>query len=58
MGCDEHDAASDVGTIHELTQWYSDHMESIIREAPEQYWWLHRRWKDTRQTKRRTGKAA
>jgi KDO2-lipid IV(A) lauroyltransferase len=29
----------------ELTQWYSDQLEDIIRTAPEQYWWLHRRWK-------------
>ncbi len=31
--------------VSELTQWYNRHLEQIIRIAPEQYWWLHRRWK-------------
>ncbi len=34
--------------IRTITQWYSDRCEKMIRKAPEQYWWLHRRWKDTR----------
>jgi lauroyl/myristoyl acyltransferase len=21
-------------------------MEEVVRLAPEQYWWLHRRWKE------------
>ena len=33
------------GSIPLLTQWYTDHLEQLIRRAPEQYWWLHRRWK-------------
>ena len=30
---------------NELTQWYSDQLETMIRKNPDQYWWLHRRWK-------------
>jgi len=33
------------GTIPLLTEWYTRHLESLIRTAPEQYWWVHRRWK-------------
>jgi Kdo2-lipid IVA lauroyltransferase/acyltransferase len=28
-----------------LTAWYNRRLEEIVREAPEQYWWVHRRWK-------------
>lgn len=28
-----------------LTRWYNERLEQIIRRYPEQYWWLHRRWK-------------
>ena len=29
-----------------LTQWYCDRLGEAIRLAPEQYWWVHRRWKE------------
>ncbi|HEX3999992.1 MAG TPA: lysophospholipid acyltransferase family protein [Pirellulales bacterium] len=31
-----------------LTQWYTHCLERMIRRDPDQYWWVHRRWKDTR----------
>lgn len=34
-----------LGTIPLLAQWYTNHLEHVIRRAPDQYWWLHRRWK-------------
>ena len=34
-----------LGTIPQLTEWYTRHLENLIRVAPEQYWWVHRRWK-------------
>ncbi|MCA9248927.1 MAG: lysophospholipid acyltransferase family protein [Planctomycetales bacterium] len=34
-----------IQNVRGLTQWYSDQLESLVRVAPEQYWWLHRRWK-------------
>jgi Kdo2-lipid IVA lauroyltransferase/acyltransferase len=53
---DPHDTASDLGTVRDITQWYTGQLEGAIRTAPEQYWWVHRRWKDTR--KKRPGKKA
>lgn len=28
-----------------LTQWYNARLGEVIRQWPEQYWWVHRRWK-------------
>ncbi len=54
---DPHEVGNTVGTIRELTQWYTTRLEELIRRDPGQYWWLHRRWKDTR-TKKPEKKAA
>ena len=42
---DPRDTSGDLGTIKSLTQWYTTQLEKMIRKAPGQYWWLHRRWK-------------
>lgn len=47
-----------VSSVPRLTQWYTKALEEAIREAPEQYWWIHRRWKDNRPAKKRQKKAA
>ena len=31
--------------LGELTQWFTTALEGLIRRGPEQYWWVHRRWK-------------
>jgi KDO2-lipid IV(A) lauroyltransferase len=33
-------------SVKELTRWYNQKLEEAIRLAPEQYWWLHRRWRE------------
>jgi KDO2-lipid IV(A) lauroyltransferase len=35
----------DVQNAKEITQWFTHALESGIRQCPDQYWWLHRRWK-------------
>jgi KDO2-lipid IV(A) lauroyltransferase len=43
--CDPRDPDFQLGSIPLLAQWYTAHLENLIRRSPEQYWWLHRRWK-------------
>ncbi|NLF07818.1 MAG: lysophospholipid acyltransferase family protein [Pirellulaceae bacterium] len=52
---DPRDAADSLHTIPDMTQWYTSQLEELIRGAPDQYWWLHRRWKDTRRLRARKG---
>lgn len=33
-------------SVPAITQWYTRQLEDTIRQEPEQYWWVHRRWKD------------
>jgi KDO2-lipid IV(A) lauroyltransferase len=43
-------------TVTGITQWYTRLLEATIREAPEQYWWIHRRWRDYKpRPKRKAG---
>lgn len=51
----------ELGSVPLLAQWYTVELEKLIRYAPEQYWWLHRRWKDqptARAMKRSFGRSA
>ena len=45
------DMPAEMRTVPAITQWYTRHLERTIREVPEQYWWVHRRWRDDRQRK-------
>lgn len=33
------------GSVPGLTRWYNLCLENAIRRHPDQYWWLHRRWR-------------
>lgn len=46
------------GSVPLLTQWYTGCLEQLIREAPGQYWWLHRRWREPPQKRRQRPAAA
>lgn len=54
---DPRTASPDERDVKSVTQWFTRCFEEFIRTAPEQYWWLHRRWKDNRPAKRRPSPA-
>ena len=44
--------------IAELTQRFTSSLEDLIRKAPEQYFWVHRRWKSPPDIRKRKREAA
>jgi KDO2-lipid IV(A) lauroyltransferase len=56
---DPRDLGEEVAGVKSLTQWYNRALEKAVTVAPEQYWWLHRRWKGTPPTRKsRSNKVA
>lgn len=58
---DFYDPASTSGVrpdIPGITQWYNGVLESVVRRDPEQYWWVHRRWKGDPPVRRSTAPLA
>ncbi len=50
IGCtgvaDPLDMPAELRDVKSLTQWYNDQMGEAIYGAPDQFWWVHRRWKE------------
>ena len=44
--------------VREITQRFTAALEKLIRENPEQYFWLHRRWKHSPPARKAKSKAA
>ena len=53
---DPRDYTNDPNAVKAITARYTAALEKLIREHPEQYFWLHRRWKH--QPKARAAKSA
>jgi KDO2-lipid IV(A) lauroyltransferase len=35
----------EVESLTDLSQWYTTLLEEAVRRRPDQYWWVHRRWR-------------
>ena len=46
------------GSVPLLTAWYTRCLEQLICQAPSQYWWLHRRWREPPKKRRERPAAA
>jgi KDO2-lipid IV(A) lauroyltransferase len=42
---DPRDNRPEVQGLTEISQWYTDLLEGAVRRRPDQYWWVHRRWR-------------
>jgi KDO2-lipid IV(A) lauroyltransferase len=51
---DPREYASDVNAVRAITARFTSALERLIREYPEQYFWLHRRWKHQPKAKGKT----
>ena len=47
---------AELADVKTLTQWYNGRLEHEIRRTPDQYWWVHNRWRDWQKRKRRKKK--
>ena len=60
VGCDAiiepHEWSGQADDVRLLTQRYTTSLENVIRRSPEQYLWLHRRWKNQPKARARAGK--
>ena len=59
MGCEEIIDPRDfesADTIREITIRYTEAIERMVRLSPEQYFWVHRRWKSIPRVRRRRKK--
>jgi KDO2-lipid IV(A) lauroyltransferase len=43
---DPADTSAATADLQALAQWYTGLLETAVRRAPAQYWWVHRRWRD------------
>ena len=61
LGCEEvvdpleFDSAD---ALRQITQRYTSALERVVRRAPEQYFWVHRRWKSVPRSRTRREKLA
>lgn len=58
IGCEEIIDPDECSGVDEITRRYTTALERVIRRAPEQYFWVHRRWKSKRRERAKRMKAA
>ena len=42
---DPRDQNENISGVRGITQWFTNVLENAVREDPDQYWWIHNRWK-------------
>ena len=42
---DPRNLPDNINNVKDITQWFTSLLEDHIRKKPNQYWWLHDRWK-------------
>ena len=55
---DPREGGDETASVKSLTQWYNRQLEQAILADPDQYWWVHRRWKGKPGRRRRKSRQA
>lgn len=58
IGCEEIIDPEECANADEITRRYTAALERVVRRAPEQYFWVHKRWKSKPRERARRMKAA
>ncbi|MEM9701802.1 MAG: lysophospholipid acyltransferase family protein [Planctomycetota bacterium] len=58
LGCETVIDPREAGGVKEITAAYTAALEAVIRRHPEQYFWVHRRWKSVPKARRPKKQAA
>lgn len=58
IGCEEIIDPDECNGVDDVTRRYTTALERAIRRAPEQYFWVHRRWKSKPRVRVRKARAA
>lgn len=51
---DPREMPAEINGVRDLTNWYNEQLSQIILAEPEQYWWVHNRWKPRPKRKQKT----
>lgn len=58
IGCEEVIDPDECGGVDEITRRYTAALERAVRRAPEQYFWVHKRWKSKPRERAKKAKLA
>ncbi len=53
---DPREGGDHLESVRSMTEWYNQRLGEAVLQAPDQYWWVHRRWKEVPPRKKKKKK--